>query len=151
MTVLVLKTQDLRLPFIARLPEWALGLIMVALAFRMLMPGEQLGNPNYARMREIATETEWGLWFAAIGGVRVLALTLNSHWRWSSLWTTHARAITAFFAAMTWMKMGYAIHYTNPDALISIFLWGLAGIDFVLFYTTGYHAGLKDREHYGRR
>jgi hypothetical protein len=148
--MLVLHAKPIKLPFIARLPEWALGLIMAALAVRMLMPGEQLGNPNYARMRDIATEEVWGMWFAAVGGLRLVSLALNSHWRWSSLWTTHARAITAFLGAMTWLKMGYAIHFANAQALISILLWGMAGIDFVLFYTIGYQAGHKDREHYGR-
>ena len=98
--------------FPARRSEWVLAVIMVVWGWILISPSPTFaGNPAWAQMAAMMSETAWG-WFAiGIGIFRLIALIINGTFAgtWYGRWSPHVRAFASFLTCFLWFQISFGL------------------------------------------
>lgn len=107
-----------------RLFEWVTTFIMLGMSATILASPLTIQTGAFRYMLAIGfTPTLLGLFFAIVGGVRIVALVLNGH---SRVWGPRLRALGALLGALIWAWMGIALVVLTKDTgtlSLGIFNW----------------------------
>lgn len=133
--------------FRARAPEWALAAMLVVWGSIVYAPGDTFTTPAWSVMQLIADERTWGISALCIGGLRLVALTLNgTFWStWYGRWSPHVRSVMAGLSCFVWLQitLGLVLAGTGSTGLAVYPL--LLALDFYNVLSASHDAGAMDR------
>lgn len=110
-----------------RLFEWVTTFIMLGMAVTIILSPHTIEVGAFRYMLVVGfTPLLLGLFFAIVGGVRIMALIVNGR---SGLWGPRLRAIGAILGAIIWAWMGIAlVVLTNDTGTLSLGIFNWVGL-----------------------
>lgn len=101
--------------FVGRNPEWLLAILCFGLGFRLLGAENTFdSSPSFAVMKSIASENHWGVGMVIIGGLRLIALTVNGTFKTFARFSPFVRTVMSMLTAFVWFAIGVGFYNANP-------------------------------------
>lgn len=99
--------------------EWLFSSMMLAWGLYLWLPMPTFDGPQYALLKAIANEKVWGAFSVSIGGLRMVALTINGAIRQTPV----VRATGATLGAVWWVTLTYLFMTTASQVLPAGVTW----------------------------
>lgn len=119
--------------FQARLSEWVLSSILVALGIVIAQPDQMFERaPSLKMLTLVAPEMTWAWVCLLTGMVRLLALVVNGTFADSAYgrFSPHVRGTLAFFSCLIWYAFVLGIWISGVNSIGIIFLTGIYVFEF---------------------
>lgn len=131
--------------FKLRVAEWFTSAALFQLGWTLLTPPPTFGtNPAWDVLAHWASEGVWGGACVAVGGTRLMALTINGTFP-SFRWSPHIRCVTAFLACFVWFQILLGLWLTGLSlASVGTFRLLLL-LEFWNVYRAAIETGIKER------
>lgn len=125
--------------FVMRYPGWFMSILMIAIGFDFLNNAQLFINGDWGDpvrfiylQRILASQTTWAQAFIVVGGLRILALTINGSFPGFS-WSPHIRCFCHALACFPWFQICLATYMHATNTTFAVYC-ALLGFDLMEAY-----------------
>ena len=133
---------SMRRKFHSRLAEWLTSLMAISWGVELVLDPGMFGNPFFMGFQSLAPQRVWAVVALLIGFIRVSALVINGHARF----TPHVRSLMALVSFLGWIAICFGFHEAGRITLGMVIYPWLAAADFYSALRAASDAAIADKD-----